>query len=36
LDDSNIGHISRFELDNFYDKKTGFKKTGADGGAVFF
>ncbi len=36
LDDSNIGHISRVELDNFYDKKTGFKRSGAGEGSIFF
>ncbi len=36
IDDSNIGHISRIELDNFYDKKTGFKRSGAGDGLIFF
>jgi len=36
MDDSNIGHISRVELDNFYDKTTGFKRSGAGDGSIFF
>ena len=36
LDDSNIGHISRAELDSFYDKTTGFKRIGAGGCSIFF
>jgi CRISPR-associated endonuclease/helicase Cas3 len=36
IDDSNIGHISRIELDNFYDKETGFKRSGAGEGSIFF
>ena len=36
IDDSNIGHISRVELDNFYDKNTGFKRSGAGEGTIFF
>jgi CRISPR-associated endonuclease/helicase Cas3 len=36
VDDSNIGHISRVELDNFYDKKTGFKRSAAGEGSIFF
>ena len=35
-DDSNIGHISRVELDNFYDKNTGFKRSAAGEGSIFF
>ncbi|OPY53853.1 MAG: CRISPR-associated nuclease/helicase Cas3 [Methanosaeta sp. PtaU1.Bin060] len=33
-DDSNIGYISRAELSNFYDEKTGFKMSGAGGGSI--
>jgi len=36
MDDSNIGHISRVELDNFYDKNTGFKRSTAGDGSIFF
>ncbi len=36
MDDSNIGHISRIELDNFYDKNTGFKRSTAGDGSIFF
>lgn len=36
VDDSNIGHITRVELDNFYDKKTGFKRSAAGEGSIFF
>ena len=36
VDDSNIGHISRVELDNFYDMKTGFKRSAAGEGSIFF
>jgi len=36
MDDSNIGHISRVELDNFYDKNTGFKRSTAGEGSIFF
>jgi len=36
IDDSNIGHISRVELDNFYDKNTGFKRSVAGEGTIFF
>ena len=35
MDDSNIGHISRVELDNYYDKMTGFKRSGAGEGSLF-
>jgi hypothetical protein len=35
-DDSNIGHISIVELDNFYDKTTGFKRSAAGEGTIFF
>lgn len=35
MDDSNIGHISRVELDNFYDEKTGFKRSAAGEGSIF-
>jgi CRISPR-associated endonuclease/helicase Cas3 len=36
IDDSNIGHISRAELDNFYDKMTGFKRSGCGEGSIIF
>ena len=36
MDDSNIGHISRVELDNFYDKETGFRRSETGDGSVFF
>jgi CRISPR-associated endonuclease/helicase Cas3 len=35
MDDSNIGHISRVELDNFYDEKTGFRRSAAGEGSIF-
>jgi CRISPR-associated endonuclease/helicase Cas3 len=36
IDDFNIGYISRVELDNYYDKNTGFKRSIAGDGSIFF
>lgn len=36
MDDSNIGHISRVELDNFYNKVTGFRRSETGDGSIFF
>jgi len=34
MDDSNIGHISRDELSNYYDLETGFMRAGAGTGSM--
>jgi len=34
MDDSNIGHISRAELPNYYNLETGFMRAGAGGGSM--
>ncbi len=36
VDDSNIGHISRAELENYYNRETGLKRSGAGEGSIFF